>query len=86
MPEIDLSLTENLMDYRPYDKLDEIRDVPGMTEQIYQRLSKVVSTTSNVPYYRIEVRGVVGNISKEIQVLAKINDQSGDVIPLIRWE
>lgn len=86
MPEIDLSLAENLMDYRPYDKLDEIRDVPGMTEQIYQRLSKVVSTTSNVPYYRIEVRGVVGNISKEIQVLAKIHDQSGDVIPLIRWE
>lgn len=72
--------------HRPYARIDQLRDVEGMTEDVYQDLLGSVATTSREQVFRISVTGSVGSASRGLRAIVRRNSQTGDLEPIMRWE
>jgi general secretion pathway protein K len=64
---------------RPFNHVAELKDVPGMTDNIYQAIRNAVSTRSAESYYRIRSQGKVGGQICRIEALLRRNTQTGNV-------
>ena len=84
VPGISERLAHEIIQHRPYQRLQELQAVPGMSEAIYKRLSHCVDTTSEVPYFCIQSRARVGDIQRDVSLLVKREGQT--VVPVMRWE
>ncbi len=87
--QMDPVLTEMIVQRRelkPFASPAELRDVPGMTDNVYQALAGMITTSSDEPYYRVNARGEVGNRICQIEALLRRNTEAQNVDILLYKE
>jgi general secretion pathway protein K len=65
-PSMDPALAQIIIDRRkikPFGGVSELRDVPGMTEKIYQLIKDSVTVSSKEQYYQVKSEGTVDSNS-----------------------
>ena len=76
----------NRRDVKPFDSVAELRDVPGMTDNIYQTLKDTVTVGSRRQHYRVTAEGRSENHSCTIEALLRRNMRAGNVDILLYRE
>lgn len=59
--------------FRPFDSIMELRDVPGMTDGIYNTIKKMVTVSPSDEYYHVKARGNVGHRRCTIEAILRKN-------------
>ncbi len=73
---MDPALARMIVDRRkikPFDSVAELRDVPGMTDSIYNAIRKTVTISPKDRYYRVISQGSVDHISCTIDTIFRRN-------------
>ena len=63
---MDPVLAQMIIDCRkikPFDSVIELRDIPGMTDGIYQAIEEAVTVSTTKQYYRVRSEGTVDGLS-----------------------
>lgn len=63
---MDPVLAQMIIDRRkikPFSSVTELRDIPGMTDSIYQSIEKTVTVSSKKQYYHVRSQGIVDGLS-----------------------
>ncbi|MCH7918267.1 MAG: general secretion pathway protein GspK [Planctomycetes bacterium] len=79
-------LADSIVANRPYARVEHVKKVEGMTEQVYQDLRRSVTTTSREQVFRISATGTIGAASRSVRMVVKRNRQTGYLEPIMRWE
>jgi len=82
----DAVLADAIVANRPYTRTEQVKDVPGMTSDVYQALQGSVSTTSQEQYYSVSVTGAAGAARRGVRAVLKRNRRTGDLETIMRWE
>ncbi|MBN1507626.1 MAG: general secretion pathway protein GspK [Sedimentisphaerales bacterium] len=64
---------------KPFASIDELRQVPGMTDNLYLAIHDTVTTGEKERYYRVRSRGTIGDLSTTIEAVLRRNTQAGNV-------
>ena len=64
---------------RPFANVAELRDMPGMTDNIFQALRNAITTSPKEEHYRVYAQGRVGEHICRIEALMRRNTQTGTV-------
>jgi len=64
---------------KPFANVTELKDVPGMTDTIFQAIRNTITTDSKEAHYRVSTRGKVGNRICETEALLRRNTKAGNV-------
>lgn len=83
---IDAALAQSIMQHRPYQSVQELAAVPGMTREALQAVRGLVTVQPGGEYYTVTARGVVGNCVRTVRLAVRKDLRQGSVTPLIRWE
>ncbi|UCG59184.1 MAG: general secretion pathway protein GspK [Phycisphaerales bacterium] len=73
---IDPVLTQMIIDRRsitPFETMAELRDVPGMTDNIYQVLTNTVTVEPSERFYTVISQGNTGGLSRTVVATLKRN-------------
>ena len=67
---------------KPFGSVMELRDIPGMTDGIYQAIEKVVTVSPTEKYYRVTSEGIADGLSSiTVAILARnMETKNVDVI------
>jgi general secretion pathway protein K len=84
--QMDPVLAESIIRHRPYQSVEELARVPGMTREVLQAIRGLVTVQPGGEFYTVTARGVVGNCVRTIRVAVRRGLSGGRVIPLVRWE
>ncbi|MCP4611010.1 MAG: general secretion pathway protein GspK [Planctomycetes bacterium] len=72
---MDPVLAQMIIDRRkikPFGRVIELRDIPGLTDGIYQAIEKIVTVSSTEKYYRVTSEGTADGLSSTtVAVLAR---------------
>ncbi len=80
--QVDPALAQMIVQRRrlkPFETVAELREVPGMTDNIYQALRDAVEVRAEDAYYRVHSRGQIEDRTCEIEALLHRNPQTGNV-------
>ena len=80
--EIDQALAQQIEDRRriqPFRDLDEVRQVPGMTEAVYQRIQRLVTIRPTGGPWRLQATGQVDNLTWALSAVLRENGTTGTV-------
>ena len=58
---------------RPFESVVELRQLPGMSENLYQQIYEFITTSPAEQYYRVMAKGNVGDITCRISAVLKKN-------------
>jgi type II secretory pathway component PulK len=78
----------NRRQMRPFESVAELRDLPGMTDKIYQAITDSITVSSRARYYRVISQGDVDGRRCTIEAVLYRNHQSRNVDILLyteRW-
>ena len=64
---------------KPFETVADLRDVPGMTDNVYRAIQSTITASPTERYYRVIARGRVGNRICEIEALLQRNTEAGNV-------
>ena len=64
---------------KPFRSLDELRQVPGMTDAVYQVIRRVVTVQPAGLYYRLQATGQVDHVSRAVSAILQKNTGNGTV-------
>jgi len=64
---------------KPFANIAELKDVPGMTDNVYQAIKETITTGQADRYYRVTSRGTVDDLSITVQAVLQRNMQAGTV-------
>lgn len=64
---------------RPFEHIAELRDVPGMTDAVYDAIERAATIRSSDQHYRVTSRGIVGDASSAIVAVLRRNVKTGKV-------
>ncbi len=64
---------------RPFTNIGELRDLPGMTDNLYLAIKDTITTGQEERYYRVLSRGTVENLSVCVEAVLRRNTQAGTV-------
>lgn len=64
---------------KPFANVTELKDVPGMTDNIFQAIRNTITADAADAHYRVSTRGKVGNRICEIEALLHRNTEAGNV-------
>jgi general secretion pathway protein K len=64
---------------KPFRSIVELKDVPGMTDNIYQTIRDTITTGQEDRYYRVLSRGTVQDLSFTAEAVLRRNTQAGNV-------
>jgi len=79
---MDTALAGMIIDRRkikPFDSVVELRDVPGMTDEVYHSIKDTVTISPTERYYLVRSRGNVGRLSREIVAVVGKNMETKNV-------
>ena len=65
--------------FRPFDSIEELRDVPGMTDSVYYAIKKTAAVSPAKRYYHVTSVGNVGRLERTIQAMIKRNMETKNV-------
>jgi type II secretory pathway component PulK len=64
---------------KPFESVAELREVPGMTDNVYQAIKKTITASPAERHYRVLARGTVGDRTCEVEALLRRNTQGRNV-------
>jgi general secretion pathway protein K len=64
---------------KPFESVAELKDVPGMTDNIYLAIKNTIAANPTERHYRVLTRGKVGNRTCEVEAMLRRNTQGGNV-------
>ena len=64
---------------KPFTNAGELRELPGMTDNLYLAIKDTVTTGQQERYYRVLSRGTVENLSVCVEGVLRRNTQAGNV-------
>jgi general secretion pathway protein K len=79
---MDAVLAQMIIDRRrikPFNSITELRDVPGMTDNIFNTIRKTATVNSTSQYYHVTSRGSVGHRNCTIVAILKKNTKAENV-------
>jgi len=71
---------------RPFESIAQLRDVPGMTDGVYNRISSSITVRPKAPCYRVVAEGCVDDINCAITAVLKKNTETKNVDILLYKE
>jgi len=80
--EIDAVLAQMIIDrreFKPFDSITELRDVPGMTDNIYYAIKKTATVGTTDQYYHVIAQGNVDHLSRTTVALLGRNMRTKNV-------
>ncbi|UCD49853.1 MAG: type II secretion system minor pseudopilin GspK [Phycisphaerales bacterium] len=80
--QMDPVLTQVIIQQRevkPFRHVAELKEVPGMTDNVYETIRDTITTGSDEQHYRVSTRGKVGDRICEIEALLRRNSKAGNV-------
>jgi len=79
---MDVVLAQMIIDRRefnPFDNITELRDVPGMTDSIYNTIKKTATIGSTDQYYHVISQGNVDHLSRTTAAILRRNMKTKNV-------
>jgi len=64
---------------RPFETVAQLKDVPGMTDNVYQAIWDTITARPSEQHYRVSSRGRVGERICEIEAVLRRNTEAGNV-------
>jgi general secretion pathway protein K len=64
---------------KPFDGVAELRDVPGMTDSIYEAIKNMVTVSAEDQYYHVESRASVDHLGCAIEAVLRRNPETKSV-------
>jgi general secretion pathway protein K len=64
---------------KPFRHVAELKEVPGMTDNVYETIRDTITTGSDQQHYRVSTRGKVGDRICEVEALLRRNTKAGNV-------
>lgn len=87
-PLMDRMLAQIIVERRsvtPFETIDELQNLPGMNDEIYEQIRNSVTVQDTGFYYRVEACGARNQSRRTIHALLHRNPQTG-TIDIIRYE
>jgi general secretion pathway protein K len=72
--------------YSPADHITQLQDLPGINENVYNKIKKVVTVNSTGQYYRVESQGMVNQIERTVTAIIKRDTETKNVEVIIYKE
>jgi len=69
----------NRRQLKPFSTIVELKEVSGMTDNVYQAIKETISTGGPGRYYRVISRGTARDLSVTVEVVLQRNTQAGNV-------
>jgi len=69
----------NRRQLKPFTSINELREVPGMTDNLYLAIKDTITTGQKERYYRVLSCGTVGDLSITVEAVLRRNTQAGSV-------
>jgi general secretion pathway protein K len=66
-------------DFKPFGTITELKQVPGMTDNVYLAIKDAIDVDSKDSYYRVSSRGQIEDRTFEIEALLHRNTRTGNV-------
>jgi len=79
---MDVVLAQMIIDrreFKPFDSIEELRDVPGMTDSIYYAIKKTATIGSTDQYYHVISRGNIDRLSRTAVAILERNTETKNV-------
>ena len=76
----------NRREMKPFGAATELRDIPGMTDNIYRAIKDTVTTRPADRYYRVTARGNVEDRKGTIEAVLRRNTRAGNVDTILYRE
>jgi general secretion pathway protein K len=86
---IDYALAQNIVEQRKisrYASIEQLREIPGMTPEVYTAIRGSVTVRSRGNYYTLTVTGVSGQFERRVKVLLKRDEYTAQMTPVLRQE
>ena len=86
---ISYSLAQNIIQQRKlglYENIEQLQQVPGMTPKIYEAIRELITVKSMDDYYIVTGTGVVDQFERKVQVVLRKDQQSTQVMTVMRYE
>lgn len=80
--EMDAALAQMIIQHRslkPFESVAELREVPGMTDNIYRTIQDAIEVSPKDTYYRVNSRGEIEDRTCKIEAVLHRNPRTGNV-------
>jgi len=75
---MDPTLAQLIIDrrnFKPFESIAELRDMPGMTDGLYRAINKVTTVKTTDQYYHVTSRGDVGSLGRTVTAILRRNTE-----------
>ena len=82
-------VAQNIIEQRKYSRysnVDQLRQVPGMTAEMYEDIHDLITVNTNDNYYIVTGTGVVKEFERTVQVVLRKNRQTPQIDVVMRCE
>jgi len=80
--EMDATLARIIIERRrlkPFESVDELLELPGMTDSLYLSISKTLTVDPKGEYYKVTARGGVDRIVRTVSAIIRTNEKTRNV-------
>ncbi len=86
---MNLPLAQNIVEQRKirrYLNIEQLKQVPGMTSEVYNEISPAITVKTNDIYYIVTAKGVVEAFERVVKVVLRKNPSTFNIDVLMRFE
>ncbi|MBN1805960.1 MAG: general secretion pathway protein GspK [Sedimentisphaerales bacterium] len=87
--EMSSSLVQNIIEQRNirnFESVGQLRNVPGMTSEVYESIRELITVKPENRYYNVTVTGVAGDFQRKIRIILKNDSRAARIVPILRKE
>lgn len=84
-----LPLAQNIVEHgkiRRYLNIEQLKQVPGMTSEVYDEISPAITVKTNDIYYIVTATGVVKEFERIVKIFLRKKTSTSNIDVLIRFE
>ena len=79
---MDAALAQVIIERRrlkPFENVAELRDLPGMTDELYYAISRMLTVDPKDRYYNVTARGDVDSLDRTVTAILRMNENGKSV-------
>ncbi|MHC4566382.1 MAG: type II secretion system minor pseudopilin GspK [Planctomycetota bacterium] len=79
---MDAALAQVIIERRrlkPFESVEELRDLPGMTDGLFYAISRTLTVDPKDRYYNVTARGDVDSLDRTVTAILRMNEKSKSV-------
>ena len=79
---MDPTLAQLIIDrrkFKPFESISELRDIPGMTDSLYQTINKMTTVEPKDQYYHVSSRGEAGSHNRTVTGILRRNTEAKSI-------